>query len=100
MRLGKHVRSFPALPLAAAQMAAMAVLSDAWLAVDVASAVTSGAAPTSVWEGCRYPHAALLYVLWFVLLPMRAPMHTGALTRTYALACTHACTSPRSLAPG
>lgn len=63
VRLGKHVRNFPALPLAAAQMAAMAVLSDAWLAADVASAVTSGAAATSVWEGGRYSRAILLYML-------------------------------------
>lgn len=63
VRLGKHVRRFPPLPLAAVQMATMAVLSDAWLAADVASAVASGADAVSVWGGCRFSAAQLVLFL-------------------------------------
>ncbi len=53
VRLGKHARRFQPLELAGMSMAAMALLSDVWLAADIAGAVAGGAAADSVWAGAR-----------------------------------------------
>lgn len=53
VRLGKHARRFQPLELAGTSMAAMAVLSDLWLAAVVAAAVSAGDPADSVWAGGR-----------------------------------------------
>lgn len=72
VRLGKHASKFHWVRLASYQMLAMAVLSDLWLAADVARVTAAGAPVDSLWPGHGCALSAVHFYAFMRLKHFRA----------------------------